>query len=95
MTVLEAAGMGVPSVVRSMASIDGDHIGIHVDSPAHAVSEISLLRQTEEWIRQSKQTREAFINISTDSRMANALALAYRGKSFGPPARTTIHPMSN
>ena len=84
MTVLEAAGMGLPSVVRSMASIDGDHIGIHVDSPAHAVSEISLLCQTEEWIRQSKLTKEAFVNISTDRRMANALVLAYSGQSFGP-----------
>jgi glycosyltransferase involved in cell wall biosynthesis len=95
MTVLEAAGMGVPSVVRSMASIDGDHIGIHVDSPAHAVSEISLLCQTEEWIRQSKLTEEAFVNISTDRRMADALVLAYRGQSFGPPAPTTINPTSN
>jgi glycosyltransferase involved in cell wall biosynthesis len=95
MTVLEAAGMGLPSVVRSMASIDGDHIGIHVDSPAHAVSEISLLCQTEEWIRQSKQTKEAFVNVSTDRRMANALALAYQRQSLSGPAPTTINPMSN
>jgi hypothetical protein len=93
--VLEAAGMGLPSVVRSMASIDGDHIGIHVDSPAHAVSEISLLCQTEEWIRQSKQTKEAFVNVSTDRRMANALALAYQRQSLSGPAPTTINPMSN
>jgi glycosyltransferase involved in cell wall biosynthesis len=78
MTVLEAAGMGLPSVVRNLASIDGDHIGIHVDSPAHAVSEISLLRHREEWIRQSKVTMEAFSDISTDRRMTNALLLAYQ-----------------
>ncbi len=87
MTVLEAAGMGVPSVVRSLASIDGDRMGIHVDSPAHAVSEISLLRQTEEWIRQSKLTMEAFTNISTDRRMANTLALAYRWQVAGAEHR--------
>ena len=94
MTVLEAAGMGLPSVVRSMASIDGDHIGIHVDSPAHAVSEISLLCQTEEWIRQSKQTKEAFVKVSTDRRMANALTLAYQRQPRGP-APTAINPTSN
>ena len=95
MTVLEAAGMGLPSVVRSMASIEGDHIGIHVDSPAHAVSEISLLCQTEEWIRQSKMTQEAFVNISTDLRMASALRFAYRGQSSVPRPPTTINQTSN
>jgi glycosyltransferase involved in cell wall biosynthesis len=81
MTVLEAAGIGLPSVVRSLASIDGDRIGIHVDSPAHAVSEISLLRQPEEWARQSKVTLEALTDLSTDRRMADALADAYRWKA--------------
>lgn len=95
MTVLESAGIGLPSVVRSLASIDDDRIGIHVDSPAHAVSEISLLCQTEEWMRQSKLTKEAFINISTDRRMANALVLAYRWPSSSPPALTTVNPTSN
>jgi len=94
MTVLESAGIGIPSVVRSLASIDGDRIGIHIDSPAHAVSEISLLCQTEEWIKQSKLTKEAFTNISTDRRMANALVLAYRWPSLGPPAQITVNPTS-
>jgi glycosyltransferase involved in cell wall biosynthesis len=80
MTVLEAARIGLPSVVRNLASIDGDRIGIHVDSPAHAVSEISLLRQPEEWMRQSKLTQEALIDLCTDQRMAHALVLAYRSQ---------------
>jgi glycosyltransferase involved in cell wall biosynthesis len=94
MTVLESAGIGLPCVVRSLASIDGDPVAIHIDSPEEAVQEISRLCQSEEWIRQSKLTQEAFVNISTDRRMVNALALAYRRSPSDAPASTDVNATS-
>jgi len=85
LTVLEAAGMGIPSVVRALSCMEGVGIGIHVRSPGEAAAQIKRLCDGEHWSIESEASKQAFLSLQADRHLANALAETYRLVASGKP----------
>jgi glycosyltransferase involved in cell wall biosynthesis len=77
LTVFEAAAIGLPLVVRSLASMDDVRIPTQVDSPVEAAREIERLCGRQYWSEQSAVVKQAFASLAVDQKLADSLAEAY------------------
>jgi glycosyltransferase involved in cell wall biosynthesis len=77
-TVLEAAAVGLPVVVRSVPSTREMRIGLLVETPEEAAAEVAALASPSSWQRRAEESSAALRDLDVDRHLRRALVDAYR-----------------
>ena len=82
-TVLEAAAVGMPVIVRSVASTSELRIGLLVETPEEAAAEVAALASPSCWQQRAEESGVALRDLDVDRHLRRALVDAYRVTSGG------------
>lgn len=76
-TVLEAAAIGLPVVMRAIDEARNAPVGYLAESPADAAAELELLATADGWRQRAEATRRDLAAGAPEERLARALRTAY------------------